>query len=234
MFIQSFLRKRFMRIPPILYVEKKAKQIILISSVSVLYLAVFLIFILKPLGLVIEEFYRFFALFGLLSLFISSIMAAFTRELFQVFGKPFKKIHHISALTALGLITIHPLLFVIYYGDTQFLLPRFDSWYFFWALAGIPALYLIFLAVLAGFLQRKIPKFWRYVHGLNYVALTFGVIHGIMIGRDLGSSIALQIIYILMLVLTTVAFGFKRYRNHKKKKRIREKQVKKKEKDRIM
>ncbi len=214
--------------------EKKVKQIILISSLSALYLTVFLIFILRPLGPFIEEFLRFLALFGLLSLFVSSIMAAFTRETFQIFGKPFKKVHHIIALTALGLITFHPIFVAIFYSDASLFLPNFDSLSSFMTFAGSPSLYLILLATLAGFFQRKIPKFWRYIHGLNYVALIFGVIHGIKIGADFSSSSALKIIYILMLVLTTVAFGFKRYRNHKKKKRIREKQVKKKEKDRIM
>jgi len=211
--------------------EKKVKQILLISSLSALYLTVFLIYILKPLGPFIEEFLRFLALFGLLSLFVSSIMAAFTREIFQVLGKPFKKVHHIIALTALGLITFHPIFVVIFYSDVYLFLPNFDSWYSFWAFAGSPALYFIFLAVIAGFLQRKIPKFWRYVHGLNYVALTFGVIHGIMIGRDLSSSIALQVIYVLMLVLTAGAVVFKRYRNYRKKQRIKEKQEKRKQKE---
>lgn len=211
--------------------EKRAKQIILISFVSVLYQAVFLMFIIRPLGLVMEEFLRFFALFGLLSLFVSSIMAAFTRETFQIFGKSFKEVHHFIALTALGLITFHPIFVTILYSDAFLLLPNFDSWYSFWAFAGSPALYLIFLAVIAGFLQRKILKFWRYVHGLNYVALTFGVIHGIMIGRDLSSSIALQVIYVLMLILTTTTFAFKRYRNYRKKQRIQEKQEKRQQKE---
>ncbi|MCG3223124.1 MAG: hypothetical protein H7647_01570 [Candidatus Heimdallarchaeota archaeon] len=198
--------------------EKKAKQIILIGSLSALYLTVFLIYILRPLDLILEEFSRFLALFGLLSLFVSSIMAAFTREIFQVLGKPFKKVHHIIGLTALGLITFHPIFIVISYSDASLFLPNFGSLSSFVTYAGAPSLYLILLATLAGYFQRKIPKFWRYIHGLNYVALIFGVIHGIKIGGYFSSSSALKIIYILMLVLTTVAFGFKRYRNYKKKK----------------
>lgn len=214
--------------------DKKVKQIILIGSLSALYLTVFLIFILRPLDPFIVELFRFLALFGLLSLFVSSIMAAFTREIFQIFGKPFKKVHHIIALTALGLLVLHPILVVISYKFVPLFFPNFLSWDSFWTFAGSPALYFILLAASAGFLQRKIPKFWRYLHGLNYVALIFGVIHGIKIGVDLYSSIVLKIIYILMLVLTMIAFVFKRYKNYKKKKRIREKQAKKKEKDRIM
>ncbi len=220
-----------MQISLILCMEKKGKRIILISSLSVLYLTVFLIYILRSLGPFIEEFLRFLALFGLLSLFVSSIMAAFTREIFQVFGKPFKKVHHIIALTALGLVTLHPIFVVIFYKNASLFLPNFDSLSSFMTFAGAPSLYLILLATLAGFFQRRIPKFWRYVHGLNYVALIFGVIHGIKIGADLSSSSALKIIYILMLVLTTGAFVFKRYRNYKKKQRIKEKQEQRKLKE---
>ncbi len=213
---------------------EKSEANLLIGSLSTLYITVFLIYILRPLDLFLEEFSRFLALFGLLSLFVSSIMAAFTREIFQVLGKPFKKVHHIIALTALGLITFHPIFVVIFSSDVSLFLPNFGSLSLFMTYAGAPSLYLILLATLAGYFQRKIPKFWRYIHGLSYVALIFGVIHGIKIGGHFSSSIALKIIYILMLVLTTFAFGFKRYRNYKKKRRIREKQAKKKEKDKIM
>ena len=56
--------------------------------------------------------------------------------------------------------------------------PVFYPFYDFWLLAGRPALILIYIAVAAGILRKKIPKYWKQIHFLNYVALFFGLIHG--------------------------------------------------------
>ncbi|MHA1447595.1 MAG: hypothetical protein ACTSSN_12945, partial [Candidatus Heimdallarchaeaceae archaeon] len=170
---------------------------------------------------VMYDFVRILALFGLLTLFVSSIMTAFTKEIFQLFGKPFKKVHHIVAYFGLSLIILHPVFLVIYTKMPEFLLPRFDSWIVFWTFAGIPALYLIILASIAGLLQPRIKKWWRYVHGLNYIALLFGVIHGMLLGTDLSTSIFLKIFYVSLLVLTSAAFVYKRYKSIRRKNKER-------------
>ena len=197
--------------------NKRLKQVIVLSSVFLLYLAVFLVFILGDRFDVMYDFVRILALFGLLTLFVSSIMTAFTKEIFQLFGKPFKKVHHIVAYFGLSLIILHPVFLVIYTKMPEFLLPRFDSWIVFWTFAGIPALYLIILASIAGLLQPRIKKWWRYVHGLNYIALLFGVIHGMLLGTDLSTSIFLKIFYVSLLVLTSAAFVYKRYKSIRRK-----------------
>lgn len=208
--------------------KKPSKQsLLLLSSVLAIYVVVFVLYIIKPLGSPLEEAIRFFALFGLLNLAISSIMAAFTREIYKIFGKPFIKIHHIVALTGLGFVILHPILFAIYSESAAVFVPKFDSWIIFWVFAGRVAIYFIIVAVIAGFLQKQIPKFWRYLHGLNYFALVFGFVHGIYSGVTLGNSIALQVIFSIIIALAILAFVFKRYRNYQKKKRIKEKQEKK-------
>ncbi|MHA1515073.1 MAG: hypothetical protein ACTSPF_06010 [Candidatus Heimdallarchaeaceae archaeon] len=201
--------------------NKRLKQVIVLSSVFLLYLAVFLVYILGDRFDVMYDFVRILALFGLLTLFVSSIMTAFTKEIFQLFGKPFKKIHHIVAYFGLSLIILHPVFLVIYTKMPEFLLPRFDSWIAFWTFAGIPALYLIILASIAGLLQPRIKKWWRYVHGLNYIALLFGVIHGMLLGTDLSTSIFLKIFYVSLLVLTSAAFVYKRYKSIRRKNKER-------------
>ncbi len=203
--------------------NKKVKQSIILSSIFVLYLIVFLIFILGPKISVMEDFLRFFGLAGLLTLFVSSIMAAFTKEIYQIYGKPFKKIHHIISYTGLLLIILHPVFLIIVTKNPKFLVPRVGSWPSFWNFAGIPALYLIVLATIAGVLQPRIKKWWRYIHALNYIALLFGVIHGMLLGTDLSTSIMLKIIYICLLVLATAAFVFKRYKTIRRKKQRKEK-----------
>ncbi|NPD88399.1 MAG: hypothetical protein HGN29_06730 [Asgard group archaeon] len=90
--------------------------------------------------------------------------------------------------------------------------------------AGRPALYLIIVAVIAGFLQSKIRKWWRYIHVFNYIAVTFGVIHGILIGAHLSTSLTLKIIYGILLVLTAISFILKRYQTYKKKSKSGKKQ----------
>lgn len=197
--------------------NKRLKQVIVLSSVFLLYLAVFLVFILGDRFDVMYDFVRILALFGLLTLFVSSIMTAFTKEIFQLFGKPFKKVHHIVAYFGLSLIILHPVFLVIYTKMPEFLIPRFDSWIVFWTFAGIPALYLIILASIAGLLQPRIKKWWRYVHGLNYIALLFGVIHGMLLGTDLSTSIFLRIFYVSLLVLASAAFVYKRYKSIRRK-----------------
>jgi predicted ferric reductase len=207
--------------------DKKLKQILIISAVVLLYALVFIFYILGPLTIRIEDFIRFFALFGLLSLLISSIMAAFTREIYQIFGKPFKTVHHFIALFGLGMIILHPVLFVIQTRNPMAFVPDFTSWISFWVLAGRPALYLIILAVVAGFLQKRIKKWWRYIHAFNYIAVVFGVIHGLLIGSNLSTSIALKIIYIILLIAVAAAFAMKRYQFYMKKKQLKERLEKK-------
>lgn len=207
--------------------NRRTKQIIFIAGIFSLYLAVFLVFILEPMTGILNEFIRIFALFGLLTLSISSIMAAFTREIYQIFGKPFKKIHHIFAYTGLVLIILHPVLLSISSKSANVFIPKFNNWITFWSLAGRPALYLILLAFLAGILQKRIRKWWRYIHGLSYIAVLFGVIHGMLIGKNLSpnlpASIFLKVLYVTLLALTATTFIVKRYKSIKKKKRIKEK-----------
>lgn len=212
--------------------EKRLKQVLVVIGVLFLYVFVTMFYIWNnPFANALKDISRLFALFGLLSMILSSIMAAFTREIFKIFGKSFIKVHHFIALFGFGLILMHPIFWAIAVRDIGVFVPNFNTWLDFWTLAGRPALYLIILAVLAGFLQKRIRKYWRYIHGFNYVAVVFGVIHGILLeNTSLSKSIALQIFYIFLLVITAAAFVYKRYRNiMKKKRRAKKEEIKRKE-----
>lgn len=206
--------------------EVKTKKIILISSFIALYILVIVLFFLGGLTSVLDEFTQICALLGLLSLILSSIMSIFTRDIYKIFGKPFKTLHHYIALFGLGSIILHPVFAAINARDALVFVPKLP----FWILAGRPALYLIIIAVLAGFLQNKLGKWWRYIHILNYIAVVFGVIHGLLIGSNLSISIALKIIYIILLIAVATAFVVKRYQMFTKKKRLKERMEKKAEK----
>jgi len=213
-------------------------KIAIIAGIIGLNLVVILLFFLTPLfGSVFLNFVRLFALLGLVAMFISAVFTPFQKELYQIFKKPFLKIHHSSTIVGLVLITAHPVMFAIEtavtYGfspseSAAVFLPKFSSAYDFWSLAGRPAIYLIYIAFAAFFLRKVWKSGWRWLHGLNYVALLFGVIHGIIIGTDFYNfsftpvnipGLIMTILFILMLCVTTFTFILKRKQLTKRKKK---------------
>lgn len=188
-------------------------------------------------------FIRLCSLLGLLAMFISSILTPFQRELYRIFKTSFIKIHHGSAITGLVLITMHPILFAIDQGIKNSIgqgfavfVPVFSSWLAFWQLAGRPALIFIYVALIAVLLRRSIKKSWRWLHSFNYIALVFGVIHGILIGSDfynfqepiVVTELLITIFFIILTITTLVTFTMKRLtmikRQRKRKKRKQEKE----------
>ncbi|MHA1368017.1 MAG: hypothetical protein ACTSXA_12600 [Candidatus Heimdallarchaeota archaeon] len=214
----------------------KAK-IAIISSIVGLYIAIILLFFATTLsGSVFYNFVRLFALLGLLSMFFSAIIAPFQKELYQVFKKPFLKIHHTFTITGMTLLTAHPIMFAIELAVTgstaresaAVFLPDFSSAYGFWSLAGRPAIYLIYIAFTAFFLRKVWKSGWRWLHGLNYIAFLFGVIHGIIIGTDFYNfsytpvnipGLMITILFLLMVCLTIYTFTLKRIQLAKRKKK---------------
>ena len=80
-------------------------------------------------------------------------------------------------------------------------IPKFDSWRVFWELAGRPSLIFIIIGFISGFLLRIYKKgSIRAVHGLNYVGLTFGFIHGFLIGTDFKNPFIILIFLFMYLV----------------------------------
>jgi len=198
----------------------KQEAKILIGLILALYIIILILAFFEPFNNPLQLLIRLFALFGLTSMFIATIMTSFMVKLYKLFGKPFIKIHHLFSISGIILISLHPVFFAIDISSTAVFIPKFDSWLIFWELAGRPALYLIYIAIIAGILNskyKKIPKYWRYIHGLNYIALFFGVIHGILIGTDFQNPIIL-IIFISMLVLSYGTLLFKRYQKYQRLK----------------
>ncbi|TFG34794.1 hypothetical protein EU527_01710 [Candidatus Thorarchaeota archaeon] len=146
---------------------------------------------------------RFGALYGYASIFFATILSNFLREVRKIFGKPFMRVHHYFAIIGMISITIHPVVFSIYAGSFLVFIPDFSSWLTFWSLAGRPALYLAYIAVLASLLRMKIERYWRYLHGLMYVVLTFAFVHGYLIGANFTNPI----IVILSLTMLFLAYG---------------------------
>jgi predicted ferric reductase len=162
---------------------------------------------------------RFFALYGYLFLSVTVLVTPFLREVTQAFGKPFLKVHHSFAVLGLTFITLHPVFNALEISLLVFI-PNFASWAAFWALAGRPALILIYVAVFAVSLRAKVPRYWRAFHALMYVALIFGFVHANIIGNEFRQNLGITLIYGALFVASIVGFAFKRYRNYKLRKRM--------------
>ncbi|MFW6041178.1 MAG: hypothetical protein ACOC85_05020 [Thermoplasmatota archaeon] len=155
-------------------------------------------------------FIRFFALTGFYFLAISVLLTPFVREVYQVFGKPFQSIHHSFGALGLAGATIHPLVYAVQVSDISVFVPDFSGWTVFWELAGRPAFFIIYIALIGAFFRRNIGKYWRSLHSLMYLALVFIFVHGYLIGTDF-DNLGVMIIFTGLFAASMVAPFYKRY-----------------------
>lgn len=171
---------------------------------------------------------RLCALYGFVALAIATAMTPFLKEITQAFGRSFLRIHHSFAILGLIFATMHPIFFAILQFDVLVFLPKFDSWQIFWELAGRPALYILYIATIAGLLRSRILKFWRYIHALMYIVLIFVIVHANLIGTDFQNPILLALMNILF-VIAMGALVLKRYQYYQRKQRAKMKRAQKPE-----
>lgn len=166
----------------------------------------------KPFSLAV----RLFALNGFIALSVASILSAFLKEVTLFFKKPFTRIHHYFAAAGLVLITLHPVVLAIQYLNLAVFLPNFGSLELFLYYGGRQALIIIYIALVAVLLRRKIQAYWRYFHALMYVALFFGVVHGNLSGRDFG-NIGIMLTFNALFGVVLAAFVWKRWQLYRMK-----------------
>jgi len=191
---------------------------IIIVIVLGIYALVISLFLMTPASTPLSFIIRLCALLAMTSIFIATFMTPFMVQLYKYFGKSFIKIHHVFSITGIVLATVHPIAFAIQEVNIGVFVPVFYPWYDFWLLAGRPALILIYVAVLAVLLRKKIPATWRPLHGLNYVVFFFGYVHGILIGTDF-QNILILIVFTIMLILSLGALILKRLNAYKRSKK---------------
>jgi len=190
----------------------------IISGIIILFAVVFIISLTIPAAEPLDYVIRIFGLFGYIGLAIATIMTPFLKQIGKVFGKPFLKIHHLFAIIGLSCITVHPVALAIKQMSLLVFLPSFASFYSFWALAGRPALILIYIAIVGVFLRKRMQKYWRGFHRLMYLALLFGIVHADLIGTDIKGNIALLLIFNILFVITQVTAFVKVYQKVQMKK----------------
>jgi predicted ferric reductase len=164
---------------------------------------------------------RLFALNGFIALSIATIMTAFLKEITLFLKKPFTRIHHYFAAAGLVLITLHPIALAVELLNPAVFLPNTGSLYLFMFYGGRQALIIIYIALLAVFVRRRITPYWRYLHALMYVALFFGIVHANLSGHDF-ENIGMMILFNGLFTVVIVAFGLKRlqfYRMRARKKK---------------
>jgi hypothetical protein len=202
----------------------------IISGIVLVYLIVTIIKLTIPAVNTFSFFIRLFALWAYIALAIATIMTPWLKEITAAFGKPFLKTHHLFALFGTLFATLHPIVLAIERSSLLVFLPNFDSWELFWTLAGRPALILIYVGLFGVLLRKKIT-YWRSIHGVMYVMLLMGYVHGILIGTDF-QNIGILIIFTLIFAASMISFGLKRWQKYqmelKKKQRTAQKAEQKK------
>jgi len=179
--------------------------IIAVSSLSTPYS--------NALGLVV----RLSALYGYLMLSIAAIMTSFVREVTKMLSSPFIKVHHFFAVLGIIFITVHPVAYALETMDMTVFLPSFESWHLFWSYAGKPAFLILYVAVMAALLRRRIYQYWRLLHALMNIVLLLGIVHANLIGTDLRTT-AINAIFNILFGASAVAFVLRRLQQHRTRK----------------
>jgi len=164
----------------------------------------------NALGLIV----RLSALYGYLMLSIAAIMTSFVREVTKILGRPFIKLHHVFAVLGIILITVHPVAYALETMDMTVFLPSFESWYLFWSYAGKPALLILYVAVVAALLRRRIYKYWRLLHGLMNIVLLLGIVHANLVGTDLRTT-AINAVFNMLFAASIMAFILRRPKQYR-------------------
>jgi methionine sulfoxide reductase heme-binding subunit len=190
-------------------VDKKRR----ISYLAALGLALLIIAVLLDLAVpergALNVVIRITALMAYWIVFLSIISSHYMREMVRYFGQSFIKIHHMGTITALILMTVHPVSVAIREASLGVFVPVLASWYEFLYFGGRQALYLFLLAALVAWLRGVWKNTWRPLHWLAYLAFWFATAHGILIGANMGTPL-LQAISIAMAGATIAVFVLKR------------------------
>lgn len=171
----------------------------------------------QPGSRFIDWMVRTAALLGYFCVFAAIVSSATMRQMIQIFGTSFIKVHHILSITGLVLITIHPLAVAWDALSLAVFIPRVDSWSSFFAYGGRVAWYLLGIGSLAAALRKPIGKNWRLLHTLNYIAFWLATVHGVLIGANV-QDLAMRIVFGAMALVVLGVLVQKRLAARRRKK----------------
>jgi sulfoxide reductase heme-binding subunit YedZ len=159
----------------------------------------------QPLGTALRFSIRASAILGYEALFLVAVSSAYMSQMMRLFGRPFLKVHHFLSVSALVLMTLHPLGLAVEAASLSILVPRLGSLETVLRLGGRPAWFLFALASLSAAVRWPAGRGWRFVHLVNYVAFALSTAHALMIGRDFQARPA-RAVPIVFAVVVSVAF----------------------------
>ncbi len=186
----------------------------LIAAGAMSLVIVGLLIALRPSGTPLGWMIRAAALLGYWAIFLAVISSAYTRELFQLLGHPFIKLHHGVALSGLILVTLHPLGVALRSSSLGVFVPAVSSLDAFLRLGGRPAWYLLGIAALAAAMRVRMKRSWRIIHYLTYAAFLLATVHAVMIGSDFVSPV-MQALAIALAAVVAVSFARKRIKRQR-------------------
>lgn len=182
----------------------------IVALAIVITILAFLTSYTNPLEFVV----RLSALYGYLSLSVATMLTPFLREVSDVFGTPFIKMHHVFAALGTAFATVHPVAFAVRVMSVAVFLPSFESWYSFWALAGRPAFIIMYVALVGVVLRKSILRYWRVIHAFMYIVLFFGIVHANLIGTDF-QNVIIIIVFNSLFAASMIAFALKRVQRYR-------------------
>jgi DMSO/TMAO reductase YedYZ heme-binding membrane subunit len=154
-------------------------------GIAVLFIVVILWSFIVNFSSLFSWVLRITGLIGMLSLSIAVFMTPFLTRIRVLFGASFLQVHHLFAALGLIFTTLHPIVLALQTLDLRVFLPSFVSLDVFLALGGRVALILMYIGLAAILLRRRLrPNVWRPLHGLMYLVLLLGIIHGNLLGTD--------------------------------------------------
>ena len=148
---------------------------------------------------------RVAGLFAYYFIFLAILSYEYMIPMKKVFGKGFIEVHHILAKVGILLMLIHPLAFAFEINSPYVFIPILFPLDQFMTFAGKSAIYLFMIAVFVSVIRKKIPRYWKKVHHLNYLGFLLVFIHAWFIGTDLQSEI-MQTTWLLMALVVTGIF----------------------------
>lgn len=187
-----------------------------------LYVVIIVFYFQVPFFYLYSAIARMLALLGITSLFNASYISAYMAQAHKAFGISYLKMHHTFAIAGFCLITAHPISIFIIAGITTVYAPNFESY----GDLSIPlviiatmALAIVYISTISILIKKMLVKHWRFMHGLIYIAIGFGLLHGFFLGEDLYFDLVMQCIFIGMGIFLAISFGLKRYTTIQAKKR---------------
>ena len=185
--------------------SKRAKNThyLVLGGLALVALVV-LIVALQPRPAPIYWLIRGAALFGYLNMFLAILSSVYLVPLVRFFGRPFVKVHHVSSITGLVAMLVHPLAIALSGGSFSVFVPNFSSLRLFLTLAGRVVWPLVAIAALAAWLRKPLGKNWRLIHYLNYFAFWLVTAHAILIGTNFQSWVMRGLAIVLALITVAV------------------------------